>query len=239
MFYMFQGVKCLFKGKGEPLKLKKCCKKVHTFTHVAIFMTPLFVTPFVSRVTHCCSMQTDTASGLQAEATGGGMFSHSALQWKTNGSMNPLRIQAGAGCASCFYWINVTGQTRTIRVSKLVNPTSTHCFRRVTSIITFRALRTNPSVKWSVKVRCTAKTVHLQAVAEWCGERAQIQLVRLSQPKSSGPSCHIWRRRHSCQCKTPPLHFTENILVQTEGEVGEDEREKENGSNSVVFEFSP
>ncbi|XP_042263680.1 dual specificity mitogen-activated protein kinase kinase 5 isoform X3 [Thunnus maccoyii] len=47
------------------------------------------------------------------------------------------------------------------------------------------------------------QTVHLQAVAERCGESAQIQLVRRSQPKSSGLSCHFYRRWHSCLCKTP------------------------------------
>ncbi|KAG7221778.1 hypothetical protein INR49_028852 [Caranx melampygus] len=71
------------------------------------------------------------------------------------------------------------------------------------------------------------QTLHLQAVAEWCGESARIQLVRRSQPKSSGLSCHFCRRWHSCLCKNPLLHFTENILVQTEGEVGGDERERE------------
>lgn len=69
------------------------------------------------------------------------------------------------------------------------------------------------------------QTVHLRAVAEWCGESARIQLVRRSQPKSSGLNCHFVQTLAQLSVPNPLLHFTENILVQTEGDVGRDERE--------------
>lgn len=75
------------------------------------------------------------------------------------------------------------------------------------------------------------QTVHLRAVAEWCGESARIQLVRRSQPKSSGLNCHFVQTLAQLSVPNPLLHFTENILVQTEGDVGRDERERERHLN--------
>lgn len=48
------------------------------------------------------------------------------------------------------------------------------------------------------------QTVHLRAGAEWCGESARIQLVRRSQPKSSGPNCHFVQTTAQLSAAEPP-----------------------------------
>lgn len=48
------------------------------------------------------------------------------------------------------------------------------------------------------------QTVHLRAGAEWCGESARIQLVRRSQPKSSGPNCHFVQTPAQLSVAEPP-----------------------------------
>lgn len=48
------------------------------------------------------------------------------------------------------------------------------------------------------------QTVHLRAGTEWCGESARIQLVRRSQPKSSGPNCHFVQTPAQLSAAEPP-----------------------------------
>lgn len=46
-------------------------------------------------------------------------------------------------------------------------------------------------------------------------ESAHIQLVRRSQPKSSGPNCHFVQTPAQLSAADPPLHFAENSRAQT------------------------
>lgn len=54
--------------------------------------------------------------------------------------------------------------------------------------------------------------------------------ARQAQPaKVLGPKLSFLQTLAQLSVQNPLLHFTENILVQTEGEVGDDEREREGG----------
>lgn len=66
--------------------------------------------------------------------------------------------------------------------------------------------------------------------------------ARQAQPaKVLGPKLSFLQTLAQLSVQNPLLHFTENILVQTEGEVGDDERERERGREigrgSVASEF--
>lgn len=58
--------------------------------------------------------------------------------------------------------------------------------------------------------------------------RARSDPARQAQlAKVLGPKLSFLQTLAQLSVQNPLLHFTENILVQTEGEVGEDERERD------------
>lgn len=75
------------------------------------------------------------------------------------------------------------------------------------------------------------QTVHLRAGAEWCGESARIQLVRRSQPKSSGPNCHFVQTPAQLSVAEPPatLRREQSSADLTLAERAEGEGAREGG----------
>lgn len=62
--------------------------------------------------------------------------------------------------------------------------------------------------------------------------------ARQAQPaKVLGPKLSFLQTLAQLSVQNPLLQFSENVLVQTEGEVVEDERERKIGRESVASEF--
>lgn len=68
--------------------------------------------------------------------------------------------------------------------------------------------------------------------------RERLDPARQAQPaKVLGPKLSFLQTLAQLSVQNPLLHFTENILVQTEGEVGEDKMERGVGREPTTSEF--